>query len=88
MFLQYLIFINPADNLTLTKEKREEIKNLNTIDRFNEIKKLRKQQGVSTTQTDTHSKNELDILQERVNKANREIKVVDKLFIFVACNFY
>ena len=43
---------------------------------------------VLAPQTDTHSKNELDILQERVNKANREIKVVDKLFMFIACNFY
>ena len=66
-----------TDGLTLTREKREEIKNLNTIDRFNEIKKLRKQQGVATPQTDTNSPNNLDVLNEKVNKANREIKVAD-----------
>ena len=66
-----------TDGLTLTREKREEIKNLNTIDRFNEIKKLRKQQGVATPSADTNSPNNLDVLNEKVNKANREIKVAD-----------
>ena len=37
-----------TDGLNLTREKREKINNLRTIDRFNEIPKLRKQQGVAT----------------------------------------
>ena len=37
-----------TDGLNLTREKREKINNLHTIDRFNEIPKLRKQQGVAT----------------------------------------
>ena len=44
------------------------------------ILKLRKQQGIAIPQTDTRSKNYLDILQERIDKSNREIKSVISFF--------
>jgi hypothetical protein len=38
---------------------------------------LKKQQGIAISSADTNSPNNLDVLIEKVDKANREIKVAD-----------
>ena len=67
------------DGLTLSDRQRKAIDKLDMVNQLAVIKALREQQGVEKTKTkkETSEKSELDVLREKVDKANREIKVVD-----------
>ena len=69
------------DGLTLTDKQRMALKKLDMANQLSIIKKLREEQGVERQkpqkETSETSPSELDILREKVDKGNREIKVAD-----------
>ena len=70
-----------ASCLTLSDRQRAALKKLDMANQLSIIKKLREEQGVEKPKpkkkNSETSKSELDILQENVDKANREIKVAE-----------
>ena len=69
------------DGLTLTDKQRMALKKLDIANQLSIIKKLREEQGVerpkAKPETPQTSPSELDILREKIDKVNREIKVAD-----------
>ena len=69
------------DGLTLTDKQRMALKKLDMANQLSIIKKLREEQGVerpkAKPETPQTSPSELDILREKIEKANREIKVAN-----------
>ena len=69
------------EGLTLSDRQRAALKKLDMANQLSIIKKLREEQGVEKPKAkdEEHqtSKSELDILREKVDKANREIKVAE-----------
>ena len=67
------------DGLTLSDRQKKAINKLDMANQLVIIKALREEQGVEKpkSKTETQEKNEQDILREKVDKANRELKVAD-----------
>ena len=69
------------EGLTLSDRQRKAIDKLDMANQLSIIKKLREEQGVerpkAKPETPQTSPSELDILREKVDKANREIKVAN-----------
>ena len=69
------------EGLTLSDRQRKAIDKLDMGTQLSVIRALREQQGVEKPklkkETSETSKSELDILREKVDKANREIKIAD-----------
>ena len=69
------------EGLTLTDRQREAIGKLDINTQLSVIRALREQQGVekpkAKKETSEASSSKLDVLQEKVAKANREIKIAD-----------
>ena len=67
------------EGLTLSDRQRKAIKKLDMNNQLVIIRALREQQGVEKPKPkkETSEKSELDVLREKVDKANREIKVAD-----------
>ena len=69
------------EGLTLSDRQRKTIDKLDMNTQLTVIRALREQQGVEKTKSKKEnseaSRSELDILREKVEKANREIKIAD-----------
>ena len=65
------------EGLTLSDRQRKAIDKLDMGTQLSVIRALREQQGVEKPKKEREAKSELDVLQEKVDKANREIKVAD-----------
>ena len=65
------------EGLTLSDRQRKVIDKLDMNTQLTVIRALREQQGVEKPKKEREAKSELDVLQEKVDKANREIKVTN-----------
>ena len=65
------------EGLKLSDEQRKAIDRLDMTNQLAVIRALREQQGVEKPKKEREAKSELDVLQEKVDKANRELKVAN-----------
>ena len=65
------------EGLTLSDRQRKAIDKLDMGTQLSVIRALREQQGVEKPKKEREAKSELDVLQNPVEKANREIKIAD-----------
>ena len=63
--------------MTLSDRQRKAIDKLDMGTQLSVIRALREQQGVEKPKKEREAKSELDVLQEKVDKVNREIKIAD-----------
>ncbi len=65
------------EGLALSDRQREAFNKLDMANQLVIIRALREQQGVEKPKKEVQEKSELDVLREKVEKANREVKIAD-----------